>query len=406
VLAFDGVDAPLIGCVVDRPRLIGRGDEADVTIDDLSVSRAHMVVEPARGGLVVRDCRSRNGTFVDGAPIAEGPTFAPHGATIRLGRIVFIVHEDVSPFLACTTPRDTRLVGGPSLEDARRKIDLAKASTLPVLIEGETGSGKELVARAIHEASGRTGELVEINCAAIPSELVESELFGHVRGAFSGSDRARAGLFRSADKGTILLDEIGELPIALQAKLLRVLETGELRPVGEDHVTSVDVRIVAATNRSLDAMVKNGTFRADLLHRIAAMRIALPPLRERPEDIPSLVLHFLDDAELSIASPAIERLLRHAWPGNVRELRHLVLSSAAFVRAARRTMITAADVMDVLPTGCNEEDGRARILDALAAAGGNVTQAARDLGVARSGLYEQLRRLQLDPSAFRPARGR
>jgi transcriptional regulator with GAF, ATPase, and Fis domain len=233
---------------------------------------------------------------------------------------------------------------------------------------------------------------------------MESEIFGHARGAFSGSDRARAGLFRTAHGGTILLDEIGELSAALQAKLLRVLETGELRAVGEDHVTEVDVRIVAATNRNLDAMVRAGTFRADLLHRIAAMRIGLPPLKDRLEDVPALALHFLGQAELSIASPAMERMLRHPWPGNARELKHLVHGAAAFVRASGRKVIMVEDVARALPAGGGDESGRARILDALSAAGGNVTQAARDLGVARSGLYEAIRRFQLDPAAFRPTR--
>jgi hypothetical protein len=411
VLSFNGDIAPLIGCAIDRPRVFGRGEDADVVIDDGSVSRAHMVVEPTALGMMVRDCKSRNGTYVDGVPIGEAPQLARFGSTVRLGRTLFFVRQDVRPFLDEDLVRYPKLVGGPSLSEVRRRIDLARVSKVPVLIEGETGAGKEVVARAIHEASERDGELVEVNCAAIPSELVESELFGHARGAFSGSDRARVGLFRTADRGTLLLDEIGELPPALQAKLLRVLETGEVRPVGEDRSMTVDVRVVAATNRNLDAMAQKGLFRMDLLHRIAALRIGLSPLRDRREDVPALALHFLGADAPAIGATAMDLLVRYRWPGNARELRHLLAAAAAGVRAAGRTVIDAEDISGLMPVAdaidaAEDDDGRARIIDALGAAGGNVTHAARDLGVARSGLYEALRRLQIDPAAFRPARSR
>jgi MoxR-like ATPase len=407
VLAFDGEAAPLVGCVVERTRRFGRSDEADVVLEDSSVSRVHMIVEPAPGGVMVRDAGSRNGTWVDRMPADATPRLAPFGSTIRAGRMVFLVREDISPFLGSVDTRDARLVGGPSLAEVRRRIDLAKGSPLAVLVEGETGAGKEVVAGCIHAASGRTGELVEVNCAAIPPELVESELFGHARGAFSGSDRARTGLFRTADGGTLLLDEIGELPGALQAKLLRVLETGEVRPVGEDRAVTVDVRVIAATNRSLDELASRGAFREDLLYRIAALRIAVPPLRDRLEDLPALALHFLAGSGVDIAPRAMEVLLRHRWPGNARQLRNLLAAAVATTRAAGRNVIGAGDVSALLATASvgEQDDGRARILDALANSGGNVTQAARDLGVARSGLYETLRRLAVDPSAFRPARG-
>ncbi|MEJ7734545.1 MAG: sigma 54-interacting transcriptional regulator [Polyangiaceae bacterium] len=275
--------------------------------------------------------------------------------------MVFLVREDVSPFLGSVDPRDPRLVGGPSLAEVRRRIDLAKGSPLAVLVEGETGAGKEVVAGCIHAASGRTGELVEVNCAAIPPELVESELFGHARGAFSGSDRARTGLFRTADGGTLLLDEIGELPGALQAKLLRVLETGEVRPVGEDRAVTVDVRVIAATNRSLDELASRGAFREDLLYRVAALRIAVPPLRDRLEDLPALTLHFLAGSGVDIAPRAMEVLLRHRWPGNARQLRNLLAAAVATTRAAGRKVIGAGDVSALLATASvgEQDDGRA-----------------------------------------------
>ena len=207
------------------------------------------------------------------------------------------------------------------------------------------------------------------------------------------------GLFRTADGGTLLLDEIGELPMALQAKLLRVLETGEVRPVGDDKPVAVDVRVVAATNRSLDRMVDEGAFRLDLFHRIAATRITLPPLRDRIEDVPLLCRHFLGNEGPRISTAAMEVLLLHRYPGNVRELRNVLSAAAA---SATEGTIHVAEVRAALPKAVGrDDDGRSRIVAALAEAGGNVTRAAKDLGVARSGLYETLRRLHIDPSKYR-----
>jgi MoxR-like ATPase/pSer/pThr/pTyr-binding forkhead associated (FHA) protein len=430
IVVFQGSPRDPLGYPINRPRLFGRGDGADVVLVDPGISRAHMTVEPVydaaasgqagplRGpqtGLLVRDLGSRNGTFVDGAQLLKGSRFAPYGSVVRLGKTIFLVHPDVRDYTGTPDPRHPALIGGPSLAGVRRRIDVTRASPVPVLVEGETGSGKEVVARAVHEALGRRGELVEVNCAALPAELVESELFGHARGSFSGSDRARVGLFRSAHEGTLLLDEIGELPQSMQAKLLRVLETGQVRPVGDDRAVQVDVRVVAATNRDLDAMAEAGTFRLDLLHRIAAVRIALPPLRDRLEDVPLLARHFLETeprpegAEApTLSAAALELFLLHRWPGNARELRNAIRAGAAAARASERALIAPEDVSSVLAARAEPpgDEARARILDALAAAGGNVTQAAKDLGIARSGLYETLKRMDVDPASFRPSRPR
>jgi transcriptional regulator with GAF, ATPase, and Fis domain len=297
------------------------------------------------------------------------------------------------------------LVGGPGLADVRRRIATVSGSTAPVLIEGETGSGKEIVASAIHGMSGRSGEMTAVNCAAIASELVESELFGHARGSFSGSQGARAGLFRAADRGTLLLDEIGELEPAVQAKLLRVLETGEIRGVGEDRGVRVDVRVVAATHRNLSALVAAGAFRADLFHRIAALRIRVPPLSEHVEDIPRLAARFLEDQGVSLTAPALESLMQQAWPGNVRELRNAVIAAATTVRYDRRDAIAPADLpdpsSDAAQVADDEADVRARIIATLESCEGNVGRAATELGTSRSVLYETLRRLRIDPRAYR-----
>ncbi|MFM7412276.1 MAG: sigma-54-dependent transcriptional regulator, partial [Planctomycetota bacterium] len=227
----------------------------------------------------------------------------------------------------------THLVGdSPGLDGVRRLIARVAASEATVLIRGETGTGKELVARAIHEGSPRAdGPLVAVNCGALPEHLVESELFGHRKGAFTGADEHRAGLFEVADGGTLFLDEVGELPKALQSRLLRALESGEIRRVGDNLPITVDVRVVCATHRSLEEMVKGGEFREDLLFRINTFEIVIPPLRDRRADIPVLVDHFvrLSRPQTSARAPvaddsALAALAAHAWPGNVRELANVV----------------------------------------------------------------------------------
>ncbi len=242
-------------------------------------------------------------------------------------------------------PPSERLVGRSNvLLDVFKTIGRVARSDVPVLVTGESGTGKELIARAIHAASPRAAApFVAVNAAAIPRDLLESELFGHERGAFTGAIEARAGRFREASGGTLFLDEIGDMPVDLQAKLLRVLQSGEVTSVGGRRAEPVNVRIVAATHRDLDAAVTNGSFREDLLYRLRVVPIAVPPLRERREDIPPLIDHFLAryDAELTgsmhvISPDAVERLVKHAWPGNVRELenaikRALVLAAAEVI---------------------------------------------------------------------------
>ncbi len=239
------------------------------------------------------------------------------------------------------TPPEQRMVGrSPALLEVFKTIGRVAGSDVPVLITGESGTGKELVARAIHAASPRAaGPFVAVNAAAIPRELLESELFGHERGAFTGATESRPGRFREASGGTLFLDEIGDMPAELQAKLLRVLQSGEVTSVGGKRAEVMDVRILAATHRDLDAGVRDGRFREDLLYRLRVVPVEIPPLRERPEDIPVLVEHFMRRyaAELGtqarfLSDAAVEHLAAHDWPGNVRELenaikRALVLAS-------------------------------------------------------------------------------
>jgi two-component system NtrC family response regulator len=226
-----------------------------------------------------------------------------------------------------------QLVGASvGLERVRRLVARVAASDANVLVRGETGTGKELVARAIHEGSGRAGgPLVAVNCGALPEHLVESELFGHRKGAFTGADEHRAGLFEVADGGTLFLDEVGELPKPLQSRLLRALESGEIRRVGDNQPITVDVRVVCATHRSLEEMVAAGDFREDLLFRINTFEIVVPPLRERLEDLPDLVRHFIRKSRpqtppeaVLVADDAVRAMMQHRWPGNIRELANVV----------------------------------------------------------------------------------
>jgi len=388
---------------------VGRDESADVAIDDRGVSRVHARLENRGTALLVTDAGSRNGTFVNAERVGSEGALAPVGSVLRMNRTLLVVVPDVKPFLGERAKDFPGLVGGASLDDARTVIDTIAPTNMPILILGETGTGKEVIASVLHGQSGRTGAFVALNCAAVPSELIDAELFGHSRGAFSGAVSARPGLFRTADHGTLFLDELGELPASLQAKLLRVLETQQVRAVGEDRVVSVDVRVVAATNRDVDAMADNGDFRSDLLHRLAGLRIVLPALRERIEDLPALCLHFLRDSGMGISVAALERLMLHAWPGNVRELNNVSRASCEIARRAGHTEVEPSDVAKVMGATTAragqqvlEAELCARVTRELTEARGSVNDAAQRLGMSRSVLYETLRRLRLDPKAFRP----
>ena len=292
----------------------------------------------------------------------------------------------------------------PALSRLLELVDRVAARDIAVLLTGETGAGKELVARRLHRGShSAAGPFVAVNCAAFPESLAESELFGHERGAFTGAERQRAGRFEEAAGGTLFLDEVGELALPLQAKLLRVLEDRRVRRLGGSEDVAVDVRLVAASNRDLEAEAERGAFRRDLYFRLAVVRVDLPPLRDRPRDIPVLAEHLLRRlaarlgvGDLSLGADAVAALTRHPWPGNVRELRN-VLERAAVVRgdgvigAADLGLRESAAQLDAVPL---DRDGREReaVLEALRRAGGNREAAARLLGVSVRTLYYRLLR--------------
>jgi DNA-binding NtrC family response regulator len=302
----------------DEPIAIGRAGHTSgpLAFADDAISRAHAVVFPGDGGARIVDRGSRNGTFVAGARVTEAAL--RNGAIVRTGNAILLYQEiEIEPG-ECLEPEWPHL-RGPSVAMQRVRAALSRVAptSVAVLVDGESGVGKEVVAEAVHRASGRKGPFVPVNCAAIAEGIAESEIFGHTAGAFTGAARGREGFFAAADGGTLFLDEIGELPITLQPKLLRALAKGEVRPVGASAASTVDVRIVAATNRDLDAEVDAGRFRGDLLARLSAWKIRVPPLRDRAEDVLPLAAVFLD-GELS--TDAAEALLLHAWPYNVREL--------------------------------------------------------------------------------------
>jgi len=320
------------------------------------------------------------------------------------------------------------LVGsGPAMKKLCTQIDRVAASETRVCILGETGTGKELVARAIHEKSPRKEHpFITLNCAAVPAELIESELFGHEKGAFTGAAIRHLGKFEQADGGTLFLDEIGDMPVAMQAKLLRVLEEGEVERVGGDKPIKVNVRVVVATHRNLEDLVKQSAFRRDLFHRIYVFPLTLPPLRERPEDFPGLVAHFARQVarqnawkEKIFTEEAIGELRKYGWPGNVRELRNIV---ERLILLASDENVAAADVRLILPTSDFPSGGPSASADGNSAGtlaerteaferevmlaeirrhNFHMTNVARALGLERSHLYKKCQQLGIDLQSLR-----
>ncbi|MDJ0938476.1 MAG: sigma-54 dependent transcriptional regulator [Woeseiaceae bacterium] len=299
-------------------------------------------------------------------------------------------------------PETEMIAGAPAMQEVLKIVSRVAPTDATVLVRGENGTGKELVARALHRQSRRADRaLVAVDLGAVAENLFESELFGHRAGAFTGADRDRSGRFQAADGGTLFLDEIGNLPLPLQNKLLRVLETREVTPLGSDQLVSVDVRLIAATNRPLEELVEQGEFREDLLYRINTIEIRLPPLRERLEDLPALVDHFIDQSARKYrlapktVSPAARRELeRHRWPGNVRELSHaveraVILADGDQLEPADFSLLSQSAAAE--PTSLNLEANERKLVEtAIQEAGGNISHAASALGITRAALYRRI----------------
>ena len=404
----DGTVHPLGG----ERTVVGAHASADLELDDPAMSKFHCEIRIADGTPMVRDLGSTNGTFVDGVRVVEAPL--RHGATLTLGRTQ--LRFDVGPrdiaIPLSQRERFGRLLGrSVPMRAAFAQLERAAQSDATVLLQGETGTGKDLAAESIHlESARKDGPLVVVDCASLPPNLLEDELFGHERGAFTGADTVRVGAFEAAAGGTVFLDEIGELALDLQPKLLRVLERREVQRLGATRRLPVDVRIIAATNRNLKQEVNARRFRSDLYFRIAVLVVTLPPLRERTSDVPLIVDGILGDLgarELPAAralrsGELLPELMRHGWPGNVRELRNYVESWLVHEEGApvapSEPDAPAIDVSQPLRTVRDRfvRWVERRYLERLLAEhGNNVSAAARAAGIDRVHLHRLLSRAGL-----------
>jgi transcriptional regulator with AAA-type ATPase domain len=395
---------------------VGRSDECDIVVADDSVSRRHAVV---RGGPppTIEDLGSANGTSVaDQTLAAWAPAALLPSTVVELGDALLVVrHQEAAP---PSPPSEAPPRFDPPMARVHELVALVAPSALPVILLGETGVGKGVMADAIHRASSHAaGPFVRVNCAAFAETLLESELFGHERGAFTGAVQAKAGLLEAASGGTLLLDEVGDMPPSTQAKLLHALEHKEVLRVGALRPRPVDVRFIAATNRDLNAWVHDGRFRQDLFFRLSGVTLTIPPLRERPSEIPALARRFVREACAQMGRPpagiteAAETLLaRYEWPGNVRELRSAMLRAALFAQGERigvehfeiAAAGPSAPVAGALRGEVRELERR-RIVEALARSGGNLSGAARSLGIARGTLRSRMRELDVAPVAGKSA---
>lgn len=326
------------GAVFEKPVIrIGADPLCDIVLSDPTVSRTHAEIRRRGENLELVDLESTNGTFLDGLQI--GRSNIRPGVTFKVGRtsIRLTVQTEQVPVEMTDRTRYGEIIGqSQALREIFSILDRVAPSDLSVVIEGETGTGKELIAEALHENSNRAKDaFVVFDCSAFPASLLESELFGHEKGAFSGAMNRHRGVFERADGGTIFFDELGEMDIEFQAKFLRVLETGDVRRVGGEKTFNVDVRVVAATNRNLEELVDEKKFRRDLFYRLAKVRFRLPALRDRAEDIPLLAEHFLDlfvdtaKAKPLLTEDAVRALQAYAWPGNIRQLKNVIEKAVA-----------------------------------------------------------------------------
>jgi DNA-binding NtrC family response regulator len=379
---------------------IGREPTCEVAISDRSVSRRHarLALGPTCS---IEDLGSRNGTAVRGATLGRGEVAAIGvGESFHVGGFLLVL---VPQRAAAGPGPSSMVVDDPAPADPPPLLTTVARSPLTVLIAGETGVGKEVLAETLHRLSGRKGPLLRLNCASFRDELLESELFGHERGAFTGAVAAKPGLLEQAAGGTVFLDEIGELPAPLQPRLLRAIDAHEVLRVGGTRPASIDVRFLAATNRDLPSEVARGGFRLDLYYRLAVVTLSIPPLRERSARLPALARDLLAAAARragvtppELGSAALARLLAHRWPGNVRELRNtleraLLLAGGGELRPEHLIFDAAPPAAAPAPAApAPDDDERRRIVDALEAASGNQTRAAKLLGISRATLVTKL----------------
>ena len=389
--------------------VIGSGETADLRLDDRTVSREHVRLSLTPRGIHVRDEGSKNGTRIGKLGVAD--VVITTDTVLEVGSTLVALTIEAEPLelsLSASAHFGEAIGVSPAMRHLFATLDPVARSEVTVLLEGETGVGKEVIARAVHARSARAeGGFVVVDCGAIPRSLLESELFGHEKGAFTGANDQRRGLFEEADGGTLFLDEVGELPLDLQPKLLRALEQREIRRVGARAPRRIDVRVIAATNRRLTEAVRSKEFREDLFYRLAVVRVTVPALRDRPEDIEPLALAFLRrfkaDPNIALPPELAALLVHHTWPGNVRELRNVVERYAVVggtgVLEDRAGEATREDLSSMPYHEARrvvlerfERDYIPRILER---AGGVMARAADQAELARPSLYRMMDRLGL-----------
>lgn len=420
VTAVDSGERALAQLAVSRPQVVVT-DLQMGGIDGMALFEAIRAENPALPVIML----TAHGTIPDAVAAVKGGVFGylakPFDAKALLDEIARALRTTAAPAGAGPNERAWRaeiITRNSAMEDILAKAQLVAGGDASILIEGESGTGKELLARAVHAASTRADRpFIAINCGAIPEALLESELFGHVKGAFTGAVRDNRGLFLAADGGTLFLDEIGDMPAALQVKLLRVLQEKQLRPVGGQENVPVDVRIISATHRDLEAELAAGNFREDLYYRLKVVALRLPSLAERREDIALLASHFLNElvgrykkTVTGLAPEAVELLVTASWPGNVRQLYNVVEQSVALATTA---LIPASLVEQAIRREATEiapfEQARRKferdyLAQLLKITDGNVTHASRMAKRNRTEFYKLLQRHQLDPRLFKPQR--
>lgn len=383
--------------------VIGRSESCAIVVADESVSRRHAVLR-AR---TIEDLGSRNGTVVGGRRLAAGES-APVdvGVVIEIGSATLLLHRGPPAIQPGPPTAGGPVIVDPTMQRLYAMLDVVAPSSLPVLLLGETGTGKEVFAAEIHGRSARRKKpFLRLNCAALSGTLLESELFGFEKGAFTGASQAKPGLFEAGDGGTVFLDEVGELPLETQAKLLRVLENGEVLRLGSVRPKRVDVRWISATNRDLGALAQAGMFRSDLFYRLNGIAVTLPPLRRRPNDILPLAERFCREAGAREQRPAArltdtarQALLAYGWPGNVRELKSVVDRAVVLAGAGAiltdHLLLPYDDAPPPMPAPGSSLE-REQLLEALQRTGGNQTEAAKLLGVARRTLINRMEKYGL-----------
>jgi DNA-binding NtrC family response regulator len=405
IVAADGTwtlrPLPLDGAVT-----IGRSPEADIRLGEQAVSRQHARLETTRTGeLRVIDLGSANGTLIGGTAVHDSAVTVRSGEPIQIGSTVLV------PNIPSRVEQNAPPLSQPGLVMADLHALVAKtAPTLVnVLLLGETGVGKGVIAERLHRLSKRAdAQFMQLNCAGLSAALLESELFGHEKGAFTNATQTKPGLLEAAAGGTVFLDEVGEMPMEVQAKLLIAIETRVIRRVGATRATPIDVRFICATHRDLETEIRRGQFRADFYYRINGVTITVPPLRDRRDEIDGFITRFASDAARSwglerpptFADDALRALRQYQWPGNIRELRHVVERAVLFSEHGHVTLrVLAAGGLPVEalePAARSAEDAeRESVVAALAACGGNQSEAARKLGIARNTLIARIRKYGL-----------